>query len=114
LDDYVAEVDADPELDPLLWRGARVARGHAALDLGGTSDAIDHARELGEKAVPGVLYCPAAVHGDLRIDQFPEVRGEPFVRPLLTHPHQARIPRHIGGEDRGEAADRGHFVPERG
>jgi hypothetical protein len=30
------------------------------------------------------------------------------VRPLLIRAHQTRIARHIGGEDRGEAADRRH------
>ena len=40
-----------------------------------------------------------------------EMRLEPFVRPLLIRAHQARIARHVGGEDRGEAADRGHFSP---
>ena len=30
------------------------------------------------------------------------------MRPLLIRPHQARIARHVGGEDRGEAADGGH------
>jgi hypothetical protein len=29
------------------------------------------------------------------------------------HGHQARIPRHVGGEDRGEAVDRGHFLARR-
>jgi hypothetical protein len=45
---------------------------------------------------------------DLGIDEFPEMGFQPFVRPLLIRPHQARIPRNVGGEDRGEAADRGH------
>jgi hypothetical protein len=31
------------------------------------------------------------------------------VGPLLIRPHQARVPRHVGGEDRGEAADRRHL-----
>jgi hypothetical protein len=31
------------------------------------------------------------------------------MRPLLIHTHQAGVPGHVGGEDRGEAADRGHF-----
>jgi hypothetical protein len=30
------------------------------------------------------------------------------MRPLLIRPHQARVPGHIGGEDRGEAADGSH------
>src|SRR5215472_16378881 len=33
---------------------------------------------------------------------------KPLVRPLLIHPHQARLPRHVGGEDSGETPDRGH------
>ena len=45
---------------------------------------------------------------DLRIDQLAEVGFQTFVRPLLIRPHQAGIARHVGGEDRGEAADRGH------
>jgi hypothetical protein len=36
------------------------------------------------------------------------MRLEPFVRPLLIRPHQARVSRDIGGEDRGEAADGSH------
>jgi hypothetical protein len=30
------------------------------------------------------------------------------VRPFLIRTHQARVPCHIGGEDRGEATRRGH------
>jgi hypothetical protein len=30
------------------------------------------------------------------------------VRRFLIRPHQARVARHVGGEDRGEAADGGH------
>jgi hypothetical protein len=32
------------------------------------------------------------------------------VRPLLIRPHQTRVARQIGGEDCGEAANRGHFL----
>jgi hypothetical protein len=35
---------------------------------------------------------------------------EPLVCPFLIHSHQARVARHIGGEDSGETADRGHGV----
>ena len=40
-----------------------------------------------------------------------KVAFEPFVRAFLIGTHQARVPRHIGGKDRGEAADRGHIAP---
>ena len=35
---------------------------------------------------------------------------EAFERALFVRPHQPRIPRHIGGEDRSEAAGLGHSV----
>ena len=36
-------------------------------------------------------------------------RLEAFERAFLVRPHQPRIPRHIGGEDRGETAAGGHL-----
>ena len=36
------------------------------------------------------------------------VRLEALVRAFLVRPHQARVARHIGGQDRGETAGRGH------
>jgi peptide/nickel transport system substrate-binding protein len=71
-------------------------------------------RKLRQEPVTGVLHYPAAVLGDFRLDQLPEVRHQPFVRPLFICPHQARVPRHVGGENRGEAADRGHFLARGG
>ena len=44
---------------------------------------------------------------DLRIDHFVQMRLEAFVRAFLIRAHQARIPHHIGGEDRGETAGGG-------
>jgi hypothetical protein len=107
LGDHVAEVDPDPELDALLGRDARAALGHPPLHLHGTPDGIDHAGELGQEPIAGVLHHAPAMFPDLGLDQLPKVRPQPFVRPLLIRPHQARVPRHVGGEDRGEAAD-GH------
>jgi len=45
---------------------------------------------------------------DLRLDQFAQMRPEAFVRTFLVRAHQARVTRHIGGEDRGKTAGRGH------
>src|SRR6516162_1838145 len=41
---------------------------------------------------------------DLRVDELAAMRLEAFVRPLLVCPHQTRVARHIGGEDRGKTA----------
>ena len=75
-------------------------------------DGINHAGELGEEAVAGVLYDPAPVPRNRRINQLAEVGLELFVRTLLIRAHQTRVPGHVGGEYRGEAADRGHRVSE--
>jgi hypothetical protein len=58
--------------------------------------------------IAGVLDDAALVLLDLRIDRLTEMRLEPFVRPFLVGAHQTRIVGHIGGEDRGETAGRGH------
>ena len=111
LSNHVAQVDPHTELDPPLRRGVRVALGHPPLHLDGAADGIHDARELGKKAVAGGLYDAASVLGDLGVDQFPKVGLEPFVCPLLIRAHQPGIAGHIGGEDRGETADRGHIAP---
>src|SRR5690348_5290309 len=86
---------SDAKLDPFLGRRGFVALGHSSLDLDGTTHRVNHALELRQEAVAGVLYDPAPVPGDFGVDQFPEVRGHPLMRPLLIGPHEARIPRHI-------------------
>ena len=50
----------------------------------------------------------AAVLPDLRVDELAAMRLEAFERPFLVRPHQPRIPRHIGGEDRGKTAGLAH------
>jgi len=107
-DDHVAEVDTDAEPDPVIFGDAGFPIDHRVLQFGGTADRVDDAREFRQQAVAGVLYNAPSVLADLRFDQFPEVGLEPFVRPLLVGSHQPRVPGHIGGENGGEAAGRGH------
>jgi hypothetical protein len=42
------------------------------------------------------------VLGDFRIEKLATQRFEAFERAFLVCPHQPRIPRRIGGQDRGE------------
>jgi hypothetical protein len=49
---------------------------------------------------------------DLRIGQLAEQCLQGGKRPFLVRAHQARIPRHIGGQNRGETADSGHSSPD--
>jgi hypothetical protein len=103
LGDDITEVDPDAELDPLVRRESRIALGHFALDICRKAHSVNHAGELGQKAVASPLDCPAPVLGNLRLNQLPELRFQPLVRSLLVCSHQARIACHIGGQDRSEA-----------
>jgi hypothetical protein len=111
LNNDIAEIDPDAKRDALIFGRFGVALSYPPLQLDGTTHRIDYACKLGQEAVASVLYDPAPVLRDLRINDLPEVAFEPFVRPLLIRAHEARVPRHIGGEDRGETADRGHGLP---
>ena len=53
--DNITDVNADAKFDPLVPRHIGILFRHAALDFVGASDGIDHAGELDESAVPGVL-----------------------------------------------------------
>jgi len=45
---------------------------------------------------------------DFRVDDFAAIRVEAIERTLLVGAHEARVPRRIGGEYRGETPDRSH------
>jgi hypothetical protein len=77
---------------------------HRLLHCDRAAHGIDNARKLHQQAVAGGLDDAAMMLGDLRIEEFAAQRLEAFERAFLVRPHQPRIPRHIGGEDRGETA----------
>jgi hypothetical protein len=59
---------------------------HPALDLHGAAHGIHHTRKFRQEAVALVLYDPAPVLGDLRINQLPEMRFQPLVIPARRLP----------------------------
>src|SRR5580704_17201567 len=66
-------------------------------------------RKFHQHAVTGGLDDPAAMLGHFRVEELAAQCFEAFERAFLVHPHQPRIPRHIGCEDCGETADCGHY-----
>jgi hypothetical protein len=107
----VAEVDPNPEGDALVLGRIRISVGHTPLHLGSASHRVDHAEKLCQHSIAGVFDNSSAVLLDLRVDQLAEMGFETFMRSLLIRAHQARVPRYVGGKDRGEAADRRHVSP---
>jgi hypothetical protein len=108
LDDHVAEIDADAQFDAAVRPGTGVPLGHRLLHRDRAAHRVDDAGKFHQQAVAGGLDDPPAVLGDLRIEELTAQRFQTFERALLIRPHQPRIPRHIGGEDRGEAAGLAH------
>src|SRR5215468_9637248 len=66
LDNHIADVQADSDVDALVdWKRA-VPLGHAALEDGGALHGIHYARELSEKAVSHQLKDATVMLRDLR------------------------------------------------
>ena len=108
LGDHVAEVDANAKSDAPLLGDHALAVDHPTLHLGGAAHRVDHAGKFRQQAVAGGFYGTALVRPDLGIDQLREMRSETLMRAFLVRSHEARIACHIGGEDRGQTAGRGH------
>src|SRR4029077_1439418 len=104
----VPEIDADTELDAPVFAATGVAVDDRTLDLCSAAHRVDNAGKFHQDAVAGGLDDPPTVLSDLRINELTAQRLEAFERTFLVRPHQPRISRDIGGEDRGKTAGRGH------
>jgi hypothetical protein len=85
IDDDVPDIDADPKLDPLVLWNVGVALCHASLNIDSAPHGIYDAAEFSQHSVDGILHDPAAMSGDLGIDQDAQVFLQPNVRALLIH-----------------------------
>ena len=104
VDDDVADIDADPEHDPLVVRNLRVAPGHLALNIDRAGDRIDDTGEFDQHAVAGGLDDAPAVFGDAGIDDLPAMRLQGGDRADLVGSHQAAVAGHVCGQYRGKPA----------
>ena len=108
LDDHIAEIDADAQFDAVVRFDAGVALRYRLLHRDGAPHCIDDAGKFDQQTVAGGLDDPPVMLGDLRIDELMAQRIQSSERAFLIRPHQPRIPRHIGGEDRSEPAGLAH------
>jgi hypothetical protein len=106
--DHVAEIDPDTEFDALLLRDFGVALGHCPLHFDRAAHSVNNARKLDQQPVAGGLDDATVVLLDLGIGQFTPQRFEAFERAFFVHPHQSRIARDIGGQDRSKTSGYGH------
>jgi hypothetical protein len=101
--DNVAEIDADAQKHPTLGRNIEVALRHALLNGNRAFDRAHGAGELRHDAVARDVYYSAAVLGDEREDHR-LVRFEIAHRLFFVAPHEARVARHVRGQDGRETA----------
>ena len=94
-DDNITDVNADAKFDPLVLRHIGILFGHAALDFDGTSHGIDHAGELNESAVPGVLDDASAMISDFGIEKRLSESFQLRQRAFFVDPYQAARARDI-------------------
>src|SRR5215469_3408189 len=104
LDDHIAEIDPDPEYDPLILGRPRIALGHPTLDGDRTGDGLNDAREFDEDAITGCLDDAALVFGNLGVDEFAAMGSEPCESAGFVLTHEAAISGDIGGENGREPA----------
>ena len=102
LDDDVAEVDADAEVDRPLRRD--VALAHRALDRDGAFDRVDGAAELDQRAVAHHLDDAAVARGDGGIEHLAPDLSQRGERAGLVLAHHAAVADDVGGEDRRESS----------
>ena len=101
VDDDIAQVDADAELDPLFDRLIEVPLGDTTLHVGRELDGVDGALHLRQHAVSLRTHDAPAIVVGLVSKQLDAGRGLP-VRSLLVVADQAAVALHVGIEDRRE------------
>jgi len=102
--DDIAKIDPDPEDDPLVFAERCVAVEHRPLDLDCAPHGVHDTRKFDQHAIAGGLDNAAAIFPDFGIDDFAAMRLQPLQGTFLVGSHQPRIPGHIGGDNRREAA----------
>ena len=101
-------MNADAKLDALLGRDLSVALDHSGLDFDRAAHGVNHAPELDEEAVAGLLDHPAVIGLDRGIDQIAAQRPEPRQRAILIRPGKSAIADDIGRQDGGKLPGLGH------
>src|SRR6516164_3495903 len=102
-DDDVTEIDADAQLDASALRHPGIAGDDEPLHIQGAANRVDHAAELDEGAVTGVLDDPAAMFADPRLDDLTPIGEQTEMSALLVVRHQTRIADDIGRKDRRQS-----------
>src|SRR5437868_2885677 len=82
--DAVAQMNADAEHQAFVFRLVAVGVGDGLLDLDGSAQRIDRARDLDQRSVAGQLDQPAAIARERRLEPLLAIGLEPRQRAGLV------------------------------
>src|SRR5439155_170673 len=68
IDDDVAEIDPNPQLETTLRRDGLIDRKCGALHLNGAAERVDHTRKIGQQAVARRADNPPSMSSDQGVD----------------------------------------------
>ena len=85
--DDITDVNSDAKFDPFVLRHVNTLFGHTALNVDGAPNGVDHAGELNESAVPGILDDASAMISDFGVEMRPSERSQLRYRSFLVDPY---------------------------
>src|SRR5262249_7190526 len=100
--DDIAEIDADAELDPFVRRHALVALRHASLYMDRAAHCFHAVAELDQHPIPGGFDDTPTVFGDAGIKNDAQMLPQTTARPLLIDASQPAIADDIRRENSPE------------
>jgi hypothetical protein len=98
IDDDVAEIDPNPQLETTLRRNGLIDRKCGALHLDGAAERVDHTRKIGQQAVARRADNPPSMSSDQGVDGMAEL-AKRFVRSRFILAHEPAEPDHIRVQD---------------
>jgi hypothetical protein len=101
-------MNADAELDALVWGNLSVALDHRPLDFDGAVHSIDDAAEVNDGAVAGALDDAAMMHGDGWVDQIAPKGPKPCEDAIFVRSSKPGVTDNVGDQDRGQLAGLAH------
>ena len=101
VDDHVAEIDADPQLETALGRDRLIDCARCSLHLDSAAQRVDDARKIRQQAVACGTDDPPAMRRDQRVDRTAEF-AERLMRTRFILAHQSAETDYVRVQDGGE------------
>ena len=91
IDDDIADVDANPELDPVVIGDTGIGLQHGTLDRHGAGHGVHDAGEFHQQSIPGSMHNPAVVPCDAGVDTLASVRLQRRMGANVVDTHQPAV-----------------------